>query len=200
MAVLFWLPSARKLAECRVPRNRILCKYPNQIHILKFNCFIRKFYLRGKARRELRHCLRRVLQTPPSLPELPPIFNLFPLKKPSARRKHWKKKATGVGSGLVPVPVSTSSAVSVSVSVSISLSSPQPGLGTASWQFASCACVRWSDCRVSAWAATVIGWFGLLAISSSAQGVARPPYFHLSQLPSSPRRAGENLNPHVESD
>lgn len=30
---------------------------------------------------------------------------------------------------------------------------------------------------------TVIGWFGLLAISSSAQGVARPPYFHLSQLP-----------------
>lgn len=130
MAVLLWLPSARKLAECRVPRNRILCKYPNQIHILKFNCFIRKFYLRGKARRELRQCLRRVLQTQPSLPELPPIFNLFPLKKPSTRRKHWKKKATGVGSGLVPVPVSTSSTVSVSASVSdsISLSSPSPCL------------------------------------------------------------------------
>lgn len=27
-------------------RNRILCKYPNQIHILKFNCFIQNFYLR----------------------------------------------------------------------------------------------------------------------------------------------------------
>lgn len=87
--------------ECRVPRNRILCKYPNQIHILKFNCFIRKFYLRGRARREQRRCLGRVLQTqphsrtPPSplpLPELPPIFNLFPLKKPSAERKDWKKE------------------------------------------------------------------------------------------------------------
>lgn len=91
-------------AECRVPRNRILCKYPNQIHILKFNCFIRKFYLRGRARREQRRCLGRVLQTqphsctPPSplpLPELPPIFNLFPLKKPSAERKDWKKEGHG---------------------------------------------------------------------------------------------------------
>lgn len=82
--------------ECRVPRNRILCKYPNQIHILKFNCFIRKFYLRGKARREQRRCLGRVLQTQPLAPcccqSCRPFLIYFHLKNQVQSAKTGKRR------------------------------------------------------------------------------------------------------------
>lgn len=84
---------AARSRVCTWRRNRILCKYPNQIHILKFNCFIQKFYLPkepGARSQELRaesqsrqRCprCRRVWQTQARLGArtMPPIFNLFPL-------------------------------------------------------------------------------------------------------------------------
>jgi len=66
---------------CTWRRNRILCKYPNQIHILKFNCFIQKFYLPKKPKAKAGSGVVVVWQTRSRLEAttMPPIFNLFPL-------------------------------------------------------------------------------------------------------------------------
>lgn len=105
---------AARSRVCTWRRNRILCKYPNQIHILKFNCFIQKFYLPkepGARSQELRaesqsrqRCprCRRVWQTQARLGArtMPPIFNLFPLFN--------LKKKKGASTPPTPGPAHTS--------------------------------------------------------------------------------------------
>lgn len=134
MAVLYWLPSARKRAECRVPSAEcretefyanILIKFTFWSSTVLSESFTYAAEPDANSGAAWDACCRR--SPTPVLPRRPcrcqscrPFLIYFHLKNQVQSAKTGKKKATGVGSGSVAVPVSASA----SASVSISLSSP----------------------------------------------------------------------------